>query len=214
VCEGASYDLFGRCWDTYDTGRREWRNLPAYVIMNGTYAGSLGNATPRLSDMIESGEFPEWVHVFDTMEELADGMGIDKENLLATVERWNGFCETGVDKDWNRGVGTWDINTTGNRARVESGELKNPCLAPLNEGPFYCCGLYPGMLGTSGGMEINGNAQVKNVRGEVIPRLYAGSCCIASTIGRGYAIGGTALSQGYIVGYVAGNHIATLQPWE
>ena len=63
-------------------------------------------------------------------------------------------------------------------------------------------------------MEINANAQVKNVRGEVIPRLYAGSCCIANVLGRGYPGGGTTLANGFVVGYVAANHIATLQPWE
>ena len=146
------------------------------------------------------------------MEELADGMGIDKENLLATVERWNAMCEEGVDKDWNRGVGTWDRFTAGDASRVESGELKNPCMAPLKEGPFDRSEIYPGMLQTAGRMEINGNGQVKNVRGEAIPRLYAGGCCIASAMGRGYPIGGTTLADGYIVGYVAANHIATFRP--
>ena len=70
------------------------------------------------------------------------------------------------------------------------------------------------MLQTAGGIEINANAQVINVRGEAIPRLYAGSCCIASPLGKGYPIGGTSPSNGFIVGYVAANHIATLQPWE
>ena len=97
---------------------------------------------------------------------------------------------------------------------MESGELKNPCMAPLKEGPFYCSEIYPGMLQTAGGIEINANAQVVNVRGEVIPRLYAGGCCIANVLGRGYPIGGTTLANGYVVGYVAANHIATLQPWE
>ena len=214
-CEGASYDLFSRAFDAYDTGRREWRNIPGYVIVDSTFTGSFGNATPKLSDMIKSNDFPEWIHAFDTIEELADGMGIDKENLLATVERWNAMCEEGVDKDWNRGVGSWDRATCGDASRVESGELKNPCMAPLSaEGPYYCVEIYPGMLQTCGGMEINGNGQVKNVRGEVIPRLYAGGCCIASPMGRGYPYGGTTLATGYIVGYVAANHIATLQPWE
>ncbi len=213
-CEGASYDLIGRAFDAYDTGRREWSNIPGYVIADGTYKGSFGNGQPSLSSIIESGEFPEWLHVFDTMEELADGMGIDKENLLATVERWNVMCEEGVDKDFNRGVGTWDRFTTGDASRVESGELKNPCMAPLKEGPFYCSEIYPGMLQTAGGLEINVNGQVMNVRGEVIPRLYAGGCCIANVLGRGYPIGGTTLANGYVVGYVAANHIATLEPWE
>lgn len=214
-CEGASYDLIGRAFDAYDTGRREWRNIPGYVIVDSTFTGSFGQTAPKLSDMIENNDFPEWIHAFDTMEDLADGMGIDKENLLATVERWNAMCADGVDKDWNRGVGSWDKATCGNASRVESGELKNPCMAPLAaEGPYYCVEIYPGMLQTCGGMEINGNGQVKNVRGEVIPRLYAGGCCIASPMGRGYPYGGTTLATGYIVGYVAANHIATLEPWE
>ena len=213
-CEGASYDLFGRCWDTYDTGRREWRNIPGYVIMNSSYKGIMGNSLPNLQSDIEDGELPEWIQKFDTMEELADGMGIDKEGLLATVERWNAMCEEGVDKDWARGEGTWDRFTLGDKSRVESGELKNPCMAPMLEGPFYCSVIYPGLMQTCGGMEINANAQVKNVRGEVIPRLYAGSCCIASPLGKGYPMGGTTLADGFVVGYVAANHIATLQPWE
>ena len=213
-CEGASYDLAGRAWDTYDTGRRDWRNIPGYMIMDGTYAGPLGVGGGNFQAMLSSGEFPEWIHSFETMEELADGMGIDKEGLLATVERWNAMCAEGVDKDWNRGEGTWDKFTMGNLDRVESGELKNPCMAPLDQGPFYCMEIHPGMLQTAGGMEINANAQVKNVRGEVIPRLYAGSCCIANVLGRGYPGGGTTLANGFVVGYVAANHIATLQPWE
>ena len=213
-CEGASYDLVGRAWDTYDTGRREWRNIPGYMIMDGTYTGPLGKGGGDFQSMIETGEFPEWMHVFNTMEELADGMGIDKEGLLATVGRWNAMCEEGVDKDWARGEGTWDKFTMGSMARVESGELKNPSMAPLKEGPFYCMEIYPGMLQTAGGMEINASAQVKNVRGEVIPRLYAGSSCIANALGRGYPGGGTTLANGFVVGYVAANHIATLEPWE
>ena len=153
-------------------------------------------------------------YVFDTMEELADGMGIDKRNLLDTVERWNGFCEEGVDRDFGRGVNTWGVFLQGDQSRVDSGELKNPCLAPLEKGPFYCVELYPAMLQTAGGMEINANAQVKDVRGEVISRLYAGSTCIANTMGRAYPFGGTMLANGFVVGYVAANHIATLMPWE
>ena len=214
VCEGCSYDLLGRAFDAYDCRNREFRNIPAYVIVDSTYTDCFGNATPMLPDMIAAGEFPEWVHKFDSLEELAEGMGIDAEKLVATIERYNGFCETGVDLDFGRGEYGWDKFTTGDMARFEAGELKNPSLAPVAVPPFFCVELSPGMLQTSGGMEINTNAQVMNVRGEVIPRLYAGSNCIASCFGRGYPNGGTSLANGFIVGYVAANHIATLEPWE
>ena len=182
--------------------------------MDETYAGNLGNALPTLKQVADSGEVPEWLNKFDTMEELADGMGIDKDNLLATVGRFNGFCEQGVDPDFHRGEGTWDLWTSGDVSRVESGELKNRCLAPLEKGLFYCLPVYPGMLQTSGGVRINGNAQVLNVRGGVIPRLYCGSTAAQSPTGRGYGFGGATLANGIVTGYVAAGHIATLAPWE
>jgi len=167
--------LFGRNFEKYDTGNLEWRNIPGYLICDKTYPGNFGSGLETMSVLLKKGELPKWIHKFDTIEELADGMGINKNNLLATVSRYNGFCKDGVDLDWNRGVGSWDQFTCGDLARVKSGELKNPCLAPLKEGPFYCVEIHPGMLQTKGGLVINKNAQVLNVRGEVIPRLYAGS---------------------------------------
>lgn len=231
--ESSSYDMFGRNFEKYDTGRFDWTNIPGYLICDGTYVGNFGSGTPTLAQLLGTAELteddkvrygipdsgdnagvPPYVHRFETIEELADGMGIDKENLLATVERFNGFCEEGVDRDWNRGAGSWDRYTCGNQERVDSGELKNPCLAPIAQPPFFCVEIYPGMLQTKGGIVINGNAQVLNVRGEVIPRLYAGSCTIANPLGRGYGWAGGTVANGFVVGYVAGSHVATLEPWE
>lgn len=231
--ESSSYDMFGRNFEKYDTGRFEWGNIPGYLICDSTYKGNFGSGTPTLAQMREGGEvsaedrsrygipegttiegLPEHVRMFDTLEELADVMGINKENLLATIERFNGFCADGVDLDWNRGVGSWDRYTCGDQERVDSGELVNPCLAPIVEPPFFCVEVYPGMLQTKGGIVINKNAQVMNVRGEVIPRLYAGSCTIANPLGRGYGWAGGTVANGYVVGYVAGSHVATLEPWE
>ncbi|MEC4272175.1 FAD-binding protein [Adlercreutzia sp. R25] len=215
VDESTSYDCFGRGFELYDPGWKEWRNIPGFLIFDKTYKGLLGNGMPTLQQLAEKGEpIPDYVAQYDTLEALADGEGIDKSALLATVERYNGFCETGVDLDWNRGVSSWDRFTCGDPSRVESGELKNPCLAPLNEGPFYCMKLYPGLMQTKGGLVINENAQVMNVQGNPIPRLYAGSNCIANIMGPGYGWGGCTTANGYIVGYIAANHVATLESWE
>jgi fumarate reductase flavoprotein subunit len=46
-------------------------------------------------------------------------------------------------------------------------------LTPLETAPFYAFKTYPTMFDNMGGLKINENAQVVDVWGEVIPRLYA-----------------------------------------
>ena len=79
------------------TAPLKWCNIPGFLVMDSTCKTSLGSGLPSLPEVIESGELPEYLHRFDTLEELAEGMGIDAEGLLATVERWNGFCAEGAD---------------------------------------------------------------------------------------------------------------------
>lgn len=215
VNESAAYDLFGKGFEAYDTGMNDWRNIPGFLIFDGTYSGPLGHGMPTLAQLAETGAaVPDYVGQYDSLEELASDKGIDTDNLLATVERFNGFCATGVDKDWHRGEASWDRFTCGDLERFEAGELKNPCMSALVEGPFYCLELYPGMMQTKGGLVINEHAQVLNTNGNVIPRLYAGSNTIANPLGRGYGWGGATIANGYIVGYMAADHISTLSAWD
>ena len=39
----------------------------------------------------------------DTIEELAEQIGVDPATLRATVDRWNGFVDKGKDEDFHRG---------------------------------------------------------------------------------------------------------------
>lgn len=215
VDESANYDGFGMAFEEFDPALNEWTNIPAFIIFDDTYNGPLGHAMPNLAKIAEEGlELPTYVEKFDTMEALAEAKGIDKENLLATVERFNGYCETGIDPEFHRGEPSWDKYTCGNMQRYEDGELKNPCMSPLEDGPFYVMELYPGMMQTKGGLVINEHAQVMNVNGNPIPRLYAGSCTIANPLGRGYGWGGGTIANGFIPGFMAGEHLATLTPWD
>lgn len=213
-CESVSYDDWGRNCELFDTGFHEWRNVPAYLIADSNYTGNLGKMAVPQKMTVEGAEVPSHVKKFDTLEELADGMGIDKENLMATIERFNENAAQGIDPDYNRGVNSWDRYTNSDIQRFQNGEIPNPCLAPVETGPFYVVEVYPGMMQTKGGIKINGNAQVINNNGEIIPRLYAGSNCIANPLGRGYGWGGATAANGFVVGYIAANHIATLESWE
>lgn len=103
----------------------------------------------------------------DTLAELAGKLGMDAAGLEQTVERFNGFCDSGVDEDFRRGEAAYD------RYYGDESFKPNPCLGKIHSPPFYAVRLNPGDFGTQGGMAITPNAQVKHSDGGVIDGLYA-----------------------------------------
>src|SRR3954447_5580336 len=75
---------------------REGGRLPAIAMPEGDPADHLAAGT--------------WVRA-ETLDELATTLGLD--DLVATVERFNGYCETGVDEEFGRGQDEYDTFFTG-----------------------------------------------------------------------------------------------------
>ena len=82
----------------------------------------------------------------------------------------------------------------------------NPCLAPLEKGPFYCMVLYPGEMGTAGGLVIDTHARVLNKEGNVIPGLYACGNCSTALLPT-YPGPGSTLGPAMTFGYLAAKDI-------
>lgn len=154
------------------------------------------------------GVVPEWIVQADTLEELAEKLGVDVDGLNATLAVFNPNAEAGVDPIWHRGEYQFDINTAGDVNRTD---IKNPCLAPIAKGPFYGSQIVPGTCGTNGGPRINANAQVLNAFGQPIPRLYAVGNLSGSIFGDSYPGGGGCLGAGGVMGMLAGFHAAKLE---
>ncbi|UZM98859.1 FAD-binding protein [Lysinibacillus sp. MHQ-1] len=89
----------------------------------------------------------------ETIEDLARQMDVPKENLVETVNRFNIFAHNGHDDDFNRGDSAYD-NYYGDPT------LPNPNLAELKKAPFYALRLYPGDIGTKGGVVVDEFARV------------------------------------------------------
>ncbi len=205
--ENRLYDCFYRAFSSYDTGSGLYENIPAYWICDSSYAEKYkmpGNTT--------ADELPEYVWKFDTLEELADAMGIDKDNLLAEIARYNGYVENKHDPDYHTGesmvaVDTYHQTSTWMKLDFDGSDVQEPAdlLGDIAKPPFYSCRFVPGALSTRGGMRTNGNSQVLSVRGEVIPGLYAAGCCSAGI--SGYIAGGMPIATGCIMAYIAGKHI-------
>lgn len=153
---------------------------------------------------------PLWPHLRNgylkrgrTLVELAEACGIDAAGLATTVAAFNHHARRGEDPEFGRG------STPFNR---RSGDAlhrgPNPCVAPIERGPFYAVKVQPGCFGTFAGLRTDGQARVLNHQGQPIPGLYAAGTDMASVLGGHYPSGGINLGPAMTFGYIAGRHAA------
>jgi len=136
----------------------------------------------------------------DTPEELAQKLDINPEGLKQTIERFNGFVETGKDLDFKRGDAAYD------RYYGDPKFTPNPCLGSIAKPPFYAVRINPGDFGTQGGMVINEHAQVQNKQGENIQGLYAFGNNAAAVLPT-YPGPGSTLGPAMTFAYQASKHL-------
>jgi tricarballylate dehydrogenase len=129
----------------------------------------------------------------DTLEELADKLGLNRDALLATVAKYNAACR----------VGTFD-HTVMDDCHTEGIEpAKTHWALPISEGPFYGYTLKPGVTFTYLGLKTDETAVVK-FNGEASPNLYvAGEMMAGNVLGKGYAAG-VGMAIGTVFGMLAG----------
>lgn len=185
------YDRFGRemarvtsgpasripSWFVFDS--REGGRLPAIAMPEGDPAAHLAAGT--------------WVQAA-TLEELAGTL--DLPDLVATVRRFNGFCESGVDEDFGRGADEYDTFFAG-------GEGPNKALVGVLDGPFFAARLVLSDLGTKGGIVTDVAGRALRADGTVIDGLYATSNSAASAFGAFYPGPGAPLGTAMVFGALA-----------
>ena len=88
----------------------------------------------------------------DTLEELAQALGLDVAALKETVDAYNGYCETGVDLEYGKPA---------------------DMLLPVAKAPFYGGKVTPTLFTTVGGLKVNPKMQVVSESGAAIEGLYA-----------------------------------------
>jgi 3-oxosteroid 1-dehydrogenase len=86
-------------------------------------------------------------------------------------------------------------------------QAPNPCLRPIDQGPFYAMPIYPGDIGTNGGLLTNDKAQVLDAKGKVIGGLYAIGNSAASSMGESYPGAGVTIGPAMTFGYIAARHM-------
>ena len=138
----------------------------------------------------------------DSIEALAEQIEVPADALRATVERFNGFAQRGVDEDFHRGESAYD------RYYSDPTVKPNPSLHTIDKGPFYAVKIVPGDLGTKGGLVTDERARVLRTDGSAIPGLYAAGNTSAAVMGRTYAGPGATIGPALTFGYLAAEDIA------
>jgi succinate dehydrogenase/fumarate reductase flavoprotein subunit len=144
------------------------------------------------------------------LAELAQACGINAQGLEQTVQRFNAMAQTGVDADFAKGQMPYN-RIQGDAALAQASGLANPCMAPLNQGPFYAVRIVAGSLGTFAGLRANANAQVLDAQDQPITGLYAGGNDMNSLMGGNYPAGGITLGPAMTFGFIAAHHAAGLE---
>jgi fumarate reductase flavoprotein subunit len=111
----------------------------------------------------------------NTLEELAQRMGVPSRAFLATVERYNELARMGKDLDFG----------------------KHPSrLTTIEKPPFYAAKTGAALLATLSGLKVNTRLQVLDTEGNVIPGLYAAGNASGGFFANDYPITMPGLSHG------------------
>ncbi|WP_344976111.1 FAD-binding protein [Salinactinospora qingdaonensis] len=139
-----------------------------------------------------------------TLEELATKLDIEPARLRATVDRFNGFARSGVDGDFGRGNSAYD------RYYGDPTVHPNPCLGPLEKGPFTAFRVVVGDLGTKGGILTDADARALREDATAIEGLYAAGNSSASVMGRTYPGPGSTIGPATVFGLRAARHMGQM----
>ena len=199
VDEAHNYNDVAKVFRTFDPVPFDHINDPAWCVFDQQYRDRYW---VLMTAMPGDGFDPEWLPKADTLEELANMVGINAENLKSTVDSFNEFAREGVDHDFDRGGTAYDKYCGDPRSQP------NPCLGTIEQPPYYAVPVYIGTIGTKGGPRTNVNGQVLNAFGDTIDGLYAAGNVAASVSGPAYGGGGFTIGLAMTWGYIAAKHAA------
>ncbi|MFC1871748.1 FAD-dependent tricarballylate dehydrogenase TcuA [Chloroflexota bacterium] len=134
----------------------------------------------------------------DSIEDLAEELGIEPEALTGEIEKFNeATTETPFDFSREDGKHTTGITPP-----------KTNWAQRLDSPPYYAYEIACGISFTFGGLKISRHGQVLDTEDEIIPGLYASGEIIGGIFYNNY-IGGSGQLVGAVFGRAAGAHAAS-----
>jgi tricarballylate dehydrogenase len=182
----------------YDEGEDFWPKR--YAIWGRLVAGQPDQIAHSIIDQKAIGRFMPPVFpgvVANTLEELAEGLGLDVQEFVKTVTEYNNACT----------VGTFDHSVLDGCQTQGIEPAKTNWAQPINHPPYYGYTLRPGITFTYLGVQIDENARIL-FGGQPSNNLFAaGEVMAGNVLGKGY-LAGIGMSIGTVFGLVAGESAA------
>ncbi len=155
---------------------------PTYTIFNAVMVPLMGYKQEEVDAGLKKGRFVQ----ADSIAELARKVGLPEAALVETVNKHNQYLKDGKDPDFNKPI--------------------TKAMLPLDKGPFFAVAQWPAVHHTMGGLRINKNAQVVDIFGIVIPKLYAAGEAVGGVHGSN-RLGTNATADCVVFGRVAGRNV-------
>ena len=125
---------------------------------------------------------------YDSIDALAEGIGVDKDRLTKTIKNYNSFANNGEDYKCGR---------------------EAQYMRAFDGKKYYAMYMVSGLLNTQGGPKRSANAEVLDTQGNPIPHLYSAGECGGITVCM-YQ-GGTNIAECITFGRIAGKSAAAVK---
>ncbi len=177
--------------------------IPSYLVCDkaSLWQYGLGAIKPMnlsLKPFVKSG----YLIKAETLPDLADQLAVPRDSFLQTIATYNADALKGVDSQFGRGGNAY------HRYVGDAANAPNPCMRPVETGPFYAVKLYPADLGTAAGLKTDGQGQVLAADETPIKGLYAAGNDMNSIMAGSYPGPGITLGPALVFGYLAAMHMA------
>lgn len=200
VNEANSYhDVVQAMMRLSDTGK----TIPTWLICDRAFVHNYGlGAIPPVWQRLSYWEKIGYVTTAPTIAELARKIGVDENALQEEIALHNRDALTGVDTAFGKG------STPFNRHNGDMEHRTNPCLKPIETGPFCAVAVYPAPLGAAAGLRTDADCRVLDLEGKVIEGLYACGNDMHSVMEGNYPGPGSTLGPAIVFAYRAAMHVA------
>lgn len=176
--------------------------LPAYLICDHRFVRKygLGLVRPlvsRIGPFVRDG----YLIRADSIEGLAQRVGIDQVALQQSIEKYNADARNGIDSEFGRG------SRILNRFNGDPEQHPNPCVRPIEHPPYYAVQVWPCSIGTTVGLATDADSRVLDEAGAPLQGLYACGNDVTSMMRGFYPGPGATLGPAVVFAYRAARHL-------